>query len=102
MRKPADKLGKANSVARYAIGNGHLQVLRPPGTTVVQLLDTGWNLRVTGHLLPNKQTPGQVLDALAAAEPLLAPGLVRCVDPEIERALVTIRLEDWMRRSVRP
>lgn len=94
MRKPASPDGKANSTARYLVGAGFAGAARVPGKQG-RVLAAPLALAVYGHKLPHRATGGQVLAALAREQPGWIPVLVRCVDPEIEGAWVTLRLDHF-------
>jgi len=52
---------------------------------------------VHGKSMPHNQTVGMVLARLRADHPYRSSVVIRCVEPEMEGALLTMRVDDFLR-----
>ena len=86
---------RARMVRDVLVGEGHREVEAMPYR---QVLEPGLVYEIHGaRNLKGNMTIGQALDVLAADHPNRAPAIIRTIDPELERAVVSMRFDDFAR-----
>lgn len=90
---------RARQVRDLLVGRGHREVEAMPYR---QVLEPGVVYEIHGaRNLKGNMTIGQALDVLAADHPHRVPAIIRTIDPEMERAVVCLRLDDLARLTGR-